>query len=98
MTNWGLFGSSLAMDNTNNKPVRYFNYFWPFIKAAAGRAEAEAHRYNRNENNPFDWLGVDATWDERRVFDWYYLAATYERSGDIWMAAYCRMRGDEFTF
>lgn len=64
-------------------------------KATARRAEAEAARTGKNENNPRAWLGIDATWKERRAFDWQYLACESERCGQLEIAKYAQMRADE---
>jgi hypothetical protein len=66
------------------------------IRATAGRAEADAHRYNREENIPTKWLGTKATWRERRIFDWSYLERSAERSGNSELAEYARARGSEY--
>ena len=67
------------------------------ICATAERAEAEAHRYNREENRPVAWLGADATWRERRLFDWRYLAAQARRSGDLAIVLHAEQRAAEFV-
>lgn len=62
------------------------------ICATAGRAEVEADRYGREENIPAKWLGIDATWRERRLFDWSYLACAARRSGQRTLAEYAEQR------
>lgn len=53
------------------------------VVATARRAEAEANaRGGRvSENVPSRWLGVDASWRQRRLFDWAYLMAELDRQG-----------------
>lgn len=66
------------------------------IAATAERAEVEGARYGREENRPAHWLGVNATWRERRLFDWRYLAASARRSGMVWIETYALERAKEF--
>lgn len=51
------------------------------IIATARKAECEGHRYNREENDPRQWLDVNANWRQRRLFDWAYIAFSMERKG-----------------
>lgn len=67
------------------------------ICATADRAEVEAHRYGREENRPLAWLGVNATWRERRLFDWSYLAAQARRSGNKMLEIYALHRRMAFA-
>lgn len=69
------------------------------IVATADRAEVEAfaHAHNRvSENVPVKWLGRDATWRERLLFDWSYIAAEARRSGDHDAEQYAIQRRREF--
>lgn len=67
------------------------------IAATAERAEVEAHAYNRvSENNPRAWLGRDATWRERRLFDWHYIAAEARRKEDFFGESYALERARAF--
>lgn len=56
---------------------------WNDCKAAARRAEAVSFRDGgTNENKPIEYLGISASWEERRVFDFTYVAASAARRGD----------------
>lgn len=74
---------------------------WSFVKAAAWRAEAESARLGRWRGDPKEWIGEGASWDERRVFDWTYLAATCARgepeaiAANADIAAHALMRAEE---
>ncbi len=43
---------------------------------ATAEIAARSARNNVSENNPRAWLGPDASWTERLLFDWAYLEAT----------------------
>ncbi len=62
------------------------------IVATAEIAEALANRTGREENDPRAWLYRDASWSERRLFDWAYTAAALRRSGMEAEAAYADSR------
>jgi hypothetical protein len=66
------------------------------ICSAAETAEAQSHRYNREENIPTKWLGTTATWRERRLFDWTYLAHSADRAGIPEIAEQARTRATEY--
>lgn len=67
------------------------------IAATADRAEVEAFAHNRvSENKPAYWLGVAATWRERRLFDWHYIAAEARRRSDLETENYALERSCAF--
>lgn len=67
----------------------------PTIVAIAHIAEAQAHRTGREENDPRAWLYSDASWSDRRLFDWAYTAASLRRSGLDDLAVYAESRAAE---